>query len=54
MLGAEEIKIFDFDKPRSLQKALSGKELHRKLLHLLKKSTKVLKLLKNVEEIVFG
>ena len=31
------MKIFDFDNPRSLEKALSGKELHRKLLLLKKK-----------------
>ena len=30
MVGAEGRKIFDFDNPRSLEKALSGKELHRK------------------------
>ena len=30
-------KFFDFDNPRSLEKALSGKELHRKLLLLTKK-----------------
>ena len=29
-------KIFDFDNPRSLEKAISGKELHRKLLLLTK------------------
>ena len=46
MVGAEGTKTFDFDNPRSLEKALSEKELHRK---------KVLKLLlKNVEEILFG
>ena len=38
--GAEEgTKIFDFDNPRlvELEKALSGIELHRKLLPLTKK-----------------
>ena len=29
MVGAEGMKIFDFDNPRLLEKALSGKELHR-------------------------
>ena len=43
-MGAEGTEIFDFDNPRSLEKALSGKELHRKLLLLLR----------NVEEILFG
>ena len=37
MLGAEGMKIFDFDNPRSLEKALSGTELHQKLLLLTKK-----------------
>ena len=37
IVGAEGSKIFDFDNPRSLEKALSGKELHRKLLLLTKK-----------------
>ena len=44
MVGAEGTKIFDFDNPRLLEKALMGKELYQKLL-LLTKSTKVLKLL---------
>ena len=35
--GAEGTKIFDFDNPRSLEKALSGTELHQKLLLLTKK-----------------
>ena len=35
--GAEGTKIFDFDNPKLLEKALSGKELHRKLLVLTKK-----------------
>ena len=30
MVRAEGTKIFDFDNPRSLEKALSGTELHRK------------------------
>ena len=37
-------KFFDFDNLRSLENALSGTELHQKLLLLLK----------NVEEILFG
>ena len=37
MVGAEEMKIFDSDNPRSLEKALSGKELNQKLLVLTKK-----------------
>ena len=37
MVGAEGTKIFDFDNPRLLEKALSGKELHQKLLLLTKK-----------------
>ena len=50
MVGAEGMKIFDFDNTRLLEKALSGTELHRKLLPLLK----ALKLLlQNVEEILF-
>ena len=42
MVGADGTKIFDFDNPRSLEKALSGKELHRNYFYLLKstKSTK--------------
>ena len=40
MMGAEGTKIFDFDNPRSLEKALSGKELYRKLLLKSTKSTK--------------
>ena len=40
MVGAEGTKIFDFDNPRSLEKALSGKKLHRKLLLLTKKHYK--------------
>ena len=52
MVGAEGTKNFYFDNPRSLEKALSGTELHRKLLRLTK-VLKVLKLLlKNVEEIL--
>ena len=35
--GDEGSKIFNFDNPRLLEKALSGKELHRKLLLLTKK-----------------
>ena len=46
-MGTEGTKSFDFDNPRSLEKGLSGKELHRKLLLLTI-------LLKNVEEILFG
>ena len=38
MVGAEGMKIFDFDNPRLLEKALSGKELHRKLLLRTKSS----------------
>ena len=43
MLGAEGMKIFDFDNPRSLEKAFSGKELHQKF-YLLRstKSTKTI------------
>ena len=37
MVGAKETKIFDFDNPRLLEKTLSGKELHRKLLLLTRK-----------------
>ena len=37
MAGAEWTKNFDFDNPRSLEKTLSGKELHRKLLLIIKK-----------------
>ena len=37
MVGAERTKIFDFDNPRLLEKALSGKELYRKLLLHTKK-----------------
>ena len=33
----EETKMFDFDNPRLLEKALPGTELHRKLLLLTKK-----------------
>ena len=36
-LGAEGTKIFGFDNPRLLEKALFGKELHWKLLLLTKK-----------------
>ena len=36
-LGAEGTKIFDFDNPGSLEKALSGTESHRKLLLLTEK-----------------
>ena len=39
LAGAERMKMFDFDNSRSLEKALSGKELNQKLL-LLTKSTK--------------
>ena len=48
--GAEGRKIFDFGNPRSLEKALPGKELHRIIyyIYLLKL------LLQNVEEILFG
>ena len=35
--GLGGTKIFDFDDPRSLEKALSGKELHNKVLPLPKK-----------------
>ena len=42
MVGAEETKFFGFDNPRSLEKVLSGTELHRKLL-LLTESTKTTK-----------
>ena len=37
MERAEGIKKFDFDNPRLLEKALSGTELHWKLLLLTKK-----------------
>ena len=37
MVGAKGMKIFDFDNPRSLEKALSGKQLDRKLLVPTKK-----------------
>ena len=37
MMGAEGKKTFDFDNPRSLEKALLGRELHRKLPLLTKK-----------------
>ena len=37
MVEAEGTKIFDFANPRSLEKALSGEELHWKLLLLTKK-----------------
>ena len=33
-MGTEKMKIFDFDNPRLLEKTLSGKELHQKLLLL--------------------
>ena len=36
-VGAEGQKIFNFDNPRLLEKALLGKELHQKLLLLTKK-----------------
>ena len=39
VVGAEGMKMFDFDHSRSLEKTLSGKELNQKLL-LLTKSTK--------------
>ena len=42
MVGAEGTKFFGFDNPRSLEKVLSGTELHRKLL-LLTESTKTTK-----------
>ena len=60
MVGAEGTKLFDFDNPRVLEKALSGKELHQNYFYLLKstKSTKTTSqkcwFLKNVEEILFG
>ena len=37
MKGAEGAKIFDFENPRLLEKALSEKELHGKLLLFTKK-----------------
>ena len=37
MVRAEGTRIFDFDNPRLLEKALLGKELHWKLLLLTKK-----------------
>ena len=37
MVEVEGTNIFDFDNPRSLEKALPGKELHRQLLLLTKK-----------------
>ena len=37
MVGAKGTKMFDFDNPRLLENALSGIELHRKLLLLTKK-----------------
>ena len=37
MVGAEGPKIYDFENPRSLEKELSGTELHRKLLLPTKK-----------------
>ena len=37
MVGTEGTRMFDFDNPRSLEKALSGKELHRKLLLVAEK-----------------
>ena len=37
MVGAEGMKFFDFDNPRSLEKALSGKELHQESLLLTEK-----------------
>ena len=50
MVGAEGMKISDFDNPRLLEETLSGKDLHRKLLLFTKKILKVQKLfLKNVE-----
>ena len=52
MVGTEGTKIFDFDNSRSLEKGLSGNELHRKLLLLTKKVLKLL--LKNVKKILFG
>ena len=50
MVGAERMKIFDFDNPWSQEKALLGKGLHQIIyyIYLLKL------LLKNVEEILFG
>ena len=38
MVGAEGMKSFDFENRRSLEKALSGTESHRKLLLLTKKT----------------
>ena len=40
MVWAEGTKIFDFDNPTLLEKALPGKELHQKLLLLTKKYEK--------------
>ena len=41
MVGFEGMKIFDFDNPRLLEKALLGKELHREFYLLNStKSTK--------------
>ena len=37
MVGAKGTKMFDFDNPRLLEKALSVTELHQKLLLLTKK-----------------
>ena len=37
MMGHENLKIFDFDNPRLLEKALLGTELCQKLLLLTKK-----------------
>ena len=42
MLGTEGMKIFDFDNIRSLEMALSGKELRQNYFYLLK-STKTTK-----------
>ena len=50
LVRAEGTKNFDFDNPRSLEKALTEKKLHQKLILLLK-STKGTK---NLEEILFG
>ena len=38
MVGAEGTKMFDFDNPRLLQKALPGTELHRNYFYLLKRT----------------
>ena len=40
MVGTEGTKIFDFDDPGLLEKALLGKELHQKLVLLTRKYLK--------------